>query len=65
MSELKGRLDGGVEKGLVFTIPVKSGFARIEAIFSEFAASREGVYWEYGNVYDGSGEPLNWWKHDA
>ncbi len=61
---LNGRLDGAIEKGAVFTIPVESTFAAIEGIFNRLVKSEPGVEWLYGNVYDPNDgvTPLNWWK---
>lgn len=47
----------------VYTIPVRRGFRRIEAIFARI----ERIYgtrmtWRFGNVYADDGEtPLEWW----
>ena len=61
-NELGGVLDGGVERGLVFTIPAAVGFAAIEALFDYEVHTRPGTEWMYGNVYDpDTGEPLGWW----
>ena len=60
---LGGVLDGGIERGLVFTIPAAAGFAAIEALFDHEVNARPGTEWMYGNVYDpDSGEPLGWWN---
>ena len=61
--ELGGVLDGGIERGLVFTIPAAAGFAAIEALFEHEVHARPGTEWMYGNVYDpDTGEPLGWWN---
>lgn len=60
---LSGSLDGGIERGLVFTIPVSAGFAAIEAFFDDFVKTHPETEWTYGNVYDpDTGSPLGWWK---
>jgi hypothetical protein len=62
LDELGGVLDGGIERGLVFTIPVTSGFAAIEALFDDVVGLHPETEWMYGNVYDpDTGEPLGWW----
>jgi hypothetical protein len=63
VAELRGWLDGAIERGLVFTIPVAAGFAAVEAVFNGWVAEHAGWEWYYGNVYstaDGV-TPLNWW----
>jgi hypothetical protein len=60
---LSGSLDGGIERGLVFTIPASAGFAAIEAFFDDFVKTHRETEWMYGNVYDpDTGSPLGWWK---
>ena len=59
---LGGTLDGSIERGLVFTLPVTAGFDRVEALFEEFVAEHPMTEWIYGNVYDPiDGKALNWW----
>ena len=59
---LSGSLDGGIERGLVFTIPLATGFAAIEAFFDDFVKTHSETEWMYGNVYDpDTGSPLGWW----
>ncbi len=62
--DLDGFMDGEDEKLLVFTIPAKSGFDRIEGIFDTAKAEFPGAEWQYGNVYDPHDgvTPLDWWK---
>ncbi|MFD7572414.1 DUF4265 domain-containing protein [Streptomyces sp. NPDC059810] len=55
-----GRVDGELETLVVLTFPIEVGFPAIEAILAELP--EEGVEWEYGNVFDGQGEPLSWWE---
>jgi hypothetical protein len=64
VASLGGTLDGGIEQGLVFTIPVSAGFPAIEAVFNNFLAEHPGLEWYYGNVYDPKDgrTPLNWWQ---
>jgi hypothetical protein len=64
VESLGGVLDGGIEQGLVFTIPVRVGFRMIEALFNRAAAEHAGLEWYYGNVYDPRDgvTPLNWWS---
>lgn len=59
---LGGVLDGSIDRGMVFTIPLSAGFVAIEALFNEFVASSAGVSWFYGNVYDAEDKPLGWWN---
>jgi hypothetical protein len=59
------RLDGIVEvpvdrRFIVITVPVSAGFPAIEKAVNDWIADR-GCPWEYGNVYDADGNPLNWW----
>jgi hypothetical protein len=47
----------------VFTIPVETGFERIDAFFDGLVGEIPGTEWMYGNVYDPeSGAPLGWWE---
>lgn len=60
-----GRLGGSVEahpdgRWLVITVPVTAGFPTIEATLADWI-ERDDLVWEYGNVYDETGEPLGWW----
>lgn len=61
LGELGGYLDGGTECSRVYTIPVTCGFAAIEKMMKESLVGLPRVEWMYGNVYDESGAPLNWW----
>lgn len=58
---LGGRVDGELRNAIVFTVPVSATFPEIERTFDRFAAQSNGVVWEFGNVYDEQGKPLNWW----
>jgi Domain of unknown function (DUF4265) len=40
--ELAGVLDGQIERGMVFTIPVAAGFPAIESVFNAFVSSYPG-----------------------
>ncbi len=53
---LGGSLDGSVEGGLAYTIPVRVGFFAVEKVFNGFVSEHPGCEWEFGNVYaeDGS-----------
>ena len=65
--KLKGVLDGAIEKGMVFTIPVAAGFPNIEKIFNSFVEANPKAQWVYGNVYDPEDgvTPLDWWKDEG
>ena len=60
---LGGWLDGAIQKGLVFTVPIAAGFPAVEALFNDWAAAHEGWEWYFGNVYDPADgiTPLQWW----
>ena len=60
---LNGVLDGGIERGLVFTIPIETGFDAVDAFFDRVVKEIPGTEWMYGNVYDPeTGSPLGWWN---
>ena len=63
VARLGGTLDGAVERGLVFTVPVSAGFPAVEAVFNGWVAERPGWEWYFGNVYDpvDGVTPLGWW----
>lgn len=68
VENLGGTLDGSIERGMVFTIPVAAGWRNIESLFNEFVAKTPTTEWLYGNVWDPKDEktPLNWWlNHEA
>jgi hypothetical protein len=46
---------------LVITVPVRSGFPSIEGVMGRWRDGT-GLDWEYTNVFDGTGRPLNWWE---
>ena len=63
VSALNGTLDGAIERGLAFSVPLAAGFPAIEAVFNRWVEEHPGWEWYYGNVYstaDGV-TPLNWW----
>jgi hypothetical protein len=63
LERLSGVLDGGIDRGMVFTIPLGAGFATIETFFDTFVRTHPGTEWLYGNVYDpDTGRPLGWWE---
>jgi hypothetical protein len=64
VSRLGGSLDGAIERGLVFTVPVSAGFPAVEAVFKEWVAQHPGWEWYFGNVYDPRDgvTPLGWWE---
>ena len=59
---LNGSLDGSVQIGMVFSIPVSAGFEAIETIFNTFTNNNPEAKWFYGNVYDVNDNPLLWWE---
>jgi hypothetical protein len=60
---LGGSLDGTIERGLAFTVPVSAGFPAVEAVFNGWVAEHAGWEWYFGNVYDPADgvTPLGWW----
>jgi hypothetical protein len=64
VQRLGGSLDGGVERGLAFTVPVSVGFAAVESVFNSWVAGHPSWEWYFGNVYDpvDGVTPLNWWR---
>lgn len=46
---------------IVATVPVSAGFSAIERAIEEAMSEASDAEWSYGNVYDGQGQPLNWW----
>lgn len=59
-----GRLDGRADRLLVYTVPVRAGFPKIERVLNDAVARVQGVNWFFGNVYDieDGVTPLNWWQ---
>jgi Domain of unknown function (DUF4265) len=64
-TELSGRLDGKLRRGLAYTVPIETGFKGIEALFNDLVEKTPGAIWEYGNVYAENGEPIGWWLSEA
>lgn len=60
-AQLGGRIDGRLTRSAAFTVPTAAGFDEVEAVFYDFTSAVAGTIWEYGNVYDDDGEPLEWW----
>lgn len=60
---LGGALDGAIERGLMFTVPVSAGFRAGEAVHNVGVAEHPGWEWFFGNVYDPKDgvTPLDWW----
>jgi hypothetical protein len=46
---------------LLLSVDVRIGFPEIESMMAKVEGP--DVRWEYGNVYDSDGEPLNWWAN--
>ena len=65
LKPVEAELDYENERTLVYSIPVKAGFEKIEAALNQVLQDKEDAVWLYANVYDPvDGEtPLNWW-HD-
>jgi hypothetical protein len=63
VARLGGRLDGAVERGLAFTVPLSAGFPAVEKLFDAWVAQHPGWEWCFGNVYDPAdgATPLGWW----
>jgi hypothetical protein len=63
LSGLSHAIDGRAQNLTVLTVPVRLGFARVEAALNDFCLRHPGIKWYYGNVYDPTDgvTPLNWW----
>jgi hypothetical protein len=63
VATIGGVLDGRIERGMVFTVPIQAGFSAIEELFNALVKDRPEMEWLYGNVYDtiDGVTPLNWW----
>jgi hypothetical protein len=63
VERLGGTLDGAIDRGLTFTVPMSVGFPAIEAVFNHWVAEHPGWEWYFGNVYDPADgvTPLGWW----
>jgi hypothetical protein len=64
LSKVGARLDGNLEHVAVWTIPVESGFQKIEVAIAKACELLKEPTWWYGNVYDAQGNPLNWWQNN-
>jgi hypothetical protein len=64
---LGGYLDGGNTGLRILTVPVSTGFGRVEAELAAVVAELGGSTWAYGNVYDrrNGNRPLGWWEASA
>jgi len=58
---LGGWWDGQIERAVVFTVPVARGFDAIEKVMEELCLQFPKTEWQYSNVDDQNGQPLNWW----
>jgi hypothetical protein len=63
VARLGGTLDGAIERGLTFTVPLSAGFPAVEAVFNGWVAEHPQWEWYFGNVYDPADgvTPLGWW----
>jgi hypothetical protein len=59
--KLGGYLDGGNVRLRILTIPVAAGFPAVEAELDAAVRDLPGSSWAYGNVYDETDRPLDWW----
>ncbi|MFO0865629.1 MAG: DUF4265 domain-containing protein [Gemmataceae bacterium] len=64
VASVGGTLDGAIERGLSFTVPLSAGFPAIESIFNAWVSEHPGWEWYFGNVYDPIDgiTPLGWWN---
>lgn len=64
VARLGGSLDGAIERGLAFTVPLAAGFPAVERVFDTWVAAHPGWEWSFGNVYDPTDgvTPLGWWN---
>jgi hypothetical protein len=64
INEIGGVLDGRVQRGLVFSVPLEAGFQAIENIMNAYLDANPYRGWQYGNIYlDEEGLlPLDWWQ---
>jgi hypothetical protein len=64
VTQMGGWLDGKSHKLVVYTIPIKATFARIESVLDGVTRRFPGSNWYFGNVYDPADgvTPLNWWR---
>jgi hypothetical protein len=59
---LGGTLDGQVPKAAVFTVPASMNIPRVREIMRKFLAAHNDCIWEFGNIFDAQGKPLEWCK---
>jgi hypothetical protein len=64
LREVNGVLEGALKSMLIVTVPLSSGWERIEAVMKDLVATVHEATWEYANVYDveDGKTPLGWWK---
>ncbi|WP_141620058.1 DUF4265 domain-containing protein [Myxococcus sp. AB036A] len=63
VASIGGRMDGGGETTLVFTVPAASGFDRIADFFDDAVLRIADSAWSFSNAYEPtSGAPLDWWQ---
>ena len=64
MQEIQGRLDAESANELVFTVPVRLGFAAVESLLNSLVSDCQDCRWYFGNVYDPTDgvTPLSWWE---
>lgn len=55
----KNAMSPGGKSLLLIALDLAIGFEKIEALMQPLAGA--GHQWEYGNIYDATGNPLNWW----
>jgi len=53
VTALKGTLDGAIEQGLAFTVPLAAGFPAIEAVFNRWVEENPGWEWYFANSKGG------------
>jgi hypothetical protein len=58
---LGGVCEGGPGFALVFSMPVRLGFPKVEAFLDDARTRFPGSEWYFGNVYGADGKPINWW----
>lgn len=61
LNSFDGEIELEDQRLLLFSVPASAGFAAIEAVMAQLLEGRNDAVWRYGNVYDDTGEPLNWW----
>ncbi|MEM8610320.1 MAG: DUF4265 domain-containing protein [Myxococcota bacterium] len=63
VTRLGGRIDGGLERSLVATIPISATLETIERVFDRWVAEQPDLVWWYNNIYDPEDpdRTLDWW----